>query len=271
MAVHHSTCGTGAGTWLHAPTGNITPLSNDDFNTASLIRFDKPHIDRPTTCPQITSTTTCRQPVNTHLDHTLTCQYGPHRVRRHNRLRDTLATLIFEITGFRPLTEQVLITTAPTHTRTDPLTPTDEDTTPLNRSDITFHTAGPTLHLDVMVTSATSLTALAGTTNATNTPAHAATRAELHKRNKYHPHPVTPAILETHGRMGDTLLDFLRQLTSTLPTPHEQTTAYHHCIQQLSTTLQRSNAETLRAHHATTTATAAALAAVSPAAAATTP
>ena len=123
-----------------------------------------------------------------------------------------------------------------------------------------------------MVTSAVSLTALAGTTNAANTPAHAATRAELYKRNKYHPHPVTPAILETHGRMGDTLLDFLRQLTSTLPTPQEQTAAYHHCIQQLSTTLQRSNAETLRAHHANTAATTTASpAAAPPAAAATAP
>ena len=265
MAVHHSTCGTGAGAWLHAPTGGITPLSNHDFITASLIRFDKPHIDRPTTCPRHTPTNACRQPVNTHLDHALTCQYGPHRVRRHNRLRDALAALIFEITGFRPLTEQLLITTtAPTRTRTVPLQPADEDTTPLNRSDITFHTAGPTLHLDVMVTSATTSTALAGTTNATNTPAHAATLAELYKRNKYHPHPVTPVIFETHDRMGGTLLDFLHQLTSTLPTPHEQTTAYHYCIQQLSTTLQRCNAETIHAHHAYTTAAAAPAAAHPP-------
>ena len=130
-----------------------------------------------------------------------------------------------------------------------------EDDSKLNRSDITFFTATETLHLDVMVTSATTAAALAGATNATVTPGHANTLAELHKRNKYHPHPVTPTVFEAHGRFGETLLDFLRQLTATLPTPTEQIAAYHYCLQYLSTTLQRSNAQTIHAHLKPPTAT----------------
>ena len=112
-----------------------------------------------------------------------------------------------------------------------------------------------------MVTSATTAAALAGTTNATVTPGHASKLAELHKRTKYHPHPVTPIVLEAHGRFGESLLDFLRLLTATLPTPAEQSAAYHYCIQRLSTTLQRSNAQTIHAHLAPTTAPAPAAAA----------
>ena len=99
-----------------------------------------------------------------------------------------------------------------------------------------------------MVTSATTASALAGTTNVAVTPGHANLLAELHKRNKYHPHPVTPIVFEAHGRFGESTLQFLQQLTATLPTAQEQTAAYHHCIQRLSTTLQRYNAETLCAY-----------------------
>ena len=99
-----------------------------------------------------------------------------------------------------------------------------------------------------MVTCATTAQALAGSTGLTAAPGYAATLAELHKHNKYHPHPITPIVFESHGRFGQTTLQFLRDLTATLPTPQEQTAAYHYCIQRLSTTLQRNNAETINTH-----------------------
>ena len=120
----------------------------------------------------------------------------------------------------------------------------DEDATPLNKSDITFPTANETFHVDIMVTSATTQSAHAGAMRAI-TPGLANTQAEQKKRWKYGTHPVTPAVFEAHGRVGDTLQQFLKQLTSTLPTPQEQTSAYYYCLQRLSTTLQRHNATTI--------------------------
>ena len=257
MGVHHSTGGVGAGAWLHAPIKDIIPLSNEHYITAAKMRLDKPHTDQPANCHRTTISSTCNHPDNVHLDHALSCSYGPHRIRRHNNLRDDLVDLIHSTTGHRPLTEQIIATTS-SNTTSNPQQHHDDDSTQLNRSDITFFTANETIHLDVMVTSATTAAALAGTTNVTVTPGHANTLAELHKRNKYHPHPITPIVFEAHGRFGESVLQFLRRLTATLPTPTEQAAAYHYCIQRLSTTLQRSNAQTIQAHLAPTTTPAAA-------------
>ena len=95
MAVHHSTSGVGAGAWLHAPTRDIKPLTNEEFATAARMRLDKPFITQPVNCHRTSTTNnTCNQPDNIHLDHALNCKYGPHRIRRHNQLRDDLANLI---------------------------------------------------------------------------------------------------------------------------------------------------------------------------------
>ena len=145
-------------------------------------------------------------------------------IRRHNQLRDDLANLILQITDQKPLTEQVIL-------QNPAYTSHSHEDTPLNRSDITFYTADSTLQLDVMVTSATTAQALAGSTGLAAAPGYAANAAELHKRNKHHPHPLTPIVFETHGRFGHTTLQFLRDLTATLPTAREQTTSYFCCIQ----------------------------------------
>ena len=244
MSVHHSTCGTGAGAWLHTPIKDITPLTNDECTTAFKLRFDKPRRAHHTSCHRTTSTSTCNQPDDVRMDHALSCKFGPHRIRRHNALRDALAEIIFSVTGHRPLTEQIILTAPPSNAGANH---PDDDTAHLNRSDITFFTASETIHVDVMVTSATTAAALAGTTNVTVTPGHACTLGELHKRRKYHPHPVTPVVFEAHGRLGEPLLEFLQRLTATLPTPREQLSAYHYCIQYLATTLQRYSARTIHA------------------------
>jgi hypothetical protein len=92
---------------------------------------------------------------------------------------------------------------------------------------------------------------LAGADNVSITRGHANLLAEQYK--KYYPLPVTPITFEAHGRFGLTALDFLHQMSKTLPTLREQTTAYHHTIQHLSTTFQRNNAQTINTHLATAT------------------
>ena len=178
-----------------------------------------------------------------------------------------MADIIDTITGHTPLTEQVVITNPP-NTNNSPDEHPDEDTTQLNISDVTFFTADATIHLDVMVTSATTVATLAGNTSATVVPGEANCIAELYKRKRYHPHPITPIVFEAHGRFGGSVLTFLQQLTATLPTPREQTAMYHYCIQRLSTCLQRNNAQTIITHLKTApTATAPTLPAAPPPAA----
>ena len=258
MSVHLSTTGVGAGAWLHAPVRDIVPLTNDEFATATRIRLDKPHTTTPTTCTRSTDTTACHEQDNIHLDHALACKFGPYRTNRHNALRNELTNIITDITGQRPLQEQVINLTPPpppsTTTTNPPQQPTDTQDTPLNRSDITFPTAHETYHLDIMVTSATTKAAQAGAMQSI-TPGIANDQAEHHKRRKYGSHPVTPIVFEAHGRMGDTLHHFLHQLAHTQADPQDHTPTYHYCLQRLATTLQRKNAQTLMAHiHHHTTA-----------------
>ena len=234
--VHLSTTGTGAGAWLHAPTGNITPLSNDEFATAAKTRLDKKHTFDDNICCRANDTSTCSYKDNGHFDHTLTCKFGPYRNQRHNAIRDELANIITDTTGHTPLKEQII------HITNDNNQTTNDDST-LNRSDITFQTPTTTYHIDVMVTSATTVTAQAGATTA----GYPSVLGEQAKRRKYGNHPVTPAVMEVHGHLGETLLQFLTQLSLTLPTQREQTNNLHYNIQRLATTLQRHNAKTIHA------------------------
>lgn len=179
------------------------------------------------------------------MHHALQCQFGPYRIQRHNAIRDVLAEIIQDVTGTAPLVEQLLAGTTPQNqpTHAQP----DEPNARTNRTDLTWHTATAPVHLDVMVTSAFTTASLAGTTASSITPGHAASAAEQHKRQKYAPHQITPIVFEAHGRFGNDTLDFLRQLTNTLPEP-EQASAFHLAIQRLSTTLQLHNALTIQAH-----------------------
>ena len=203
------------------------------------------------------------------MHHPLQCPFGPHRNSRHNAIRDILAKIIRKITGITPLIEQVLPGLAPNRGNVTPPTNghnhPDEMNTTANRTDITWHTATTPIHLDVMVTSAFTISALAGNHVSSITPGFAAEQAEHYKKRKYAPHDITPIVFEAHGRMGNDTLTFLRKLTNTLPEP-EQTPMYHYAVQQLSTTLQLHNAMTIEAHldnhmtpnrhHAATVATA---------------
>lgn len=136
MAVHHSTCGIGAGAWLHAPTNNIVPLTNEHFTDAAKLRLDKPFTPQPTQCHKATTNNTCNKHVNVHLDHAISCGFGPHRISRHNKLRDEMADIIHDITGQQPLTEQLLLTK---HTPPNTRMKTQD-----NSTDPTSHSSPPT-------------------------------------------------------------------------------------------------------------------------------
>ena len=243
MSVFHSACGLGAGAWLHAPMEDIKPMTDDEWRIAALLRLDKPLQQTPTRCTRSTPARTCNCTTNTYLDHALTCQFGPYRVRRHNALRDALAHIIRKITDHEALTEQTLPTLQPPP---DTAHPDDIRETTDNRADVTLLTTTQPIHLDVMVTSAVNPSTLAGR-RAIVVPGINASIGENYKRRKYHPHTVTPIVFEAHGRFGADIAPFLTKLTSALPL-HEQSTAQHYAIQYLSTTLQRHNARTIAAH-----------------------
>ncbi len=234
--------GEGAGTWLHAPKDEILPLSNEHFAIASKLRLNKAQTDNASQCQRRTDARTCNEPVTTQLHHALSCAFGPYRTSRHNAIRDAIATLIRKITGHEPLIEQDI----PPQPHSPGHHP-DDANAHHNRSDVTWHTATETVHLDIMVTSAFTKSALAGNHAASITPGYANGLAEQYKRRKYAPHPIIPVVFEAHGRFGTDTLTFLRKLTNTLPEP-ERHSMYHYALQFLSTSLQYHNARTIQAH-----------------------
>jgi hypothetical protein len=238
MSIHLSTSGVGAGAWLHAPVEDVIPLSNEHFKIAANMRLKKPQTPQPTHCHRHTDTRTCNHHVCPQLHHALNCPFGPYRSARHNAVRDTIAALIQRITGQEPLKEQQLPTQIDSN---------HPDETNMGRSDITWFCATHPVHMDCMITSAFTQATVAGNYASSITAGYACKIGEQHKLRKYAPTPVTPIVLEAHGRVGEETLNFLHKLVNTLPEA-ERTTTYHYCLQQISTTLQRYNARTIEAH-----------------------
>ena len=242
-AQYLSTTGIGAGAWLHAPIGEIHPLTQQEFAIATALRLNKPLQAAYTTCQLHTDTNKCNKPINTHLDHTLTCNYGPHRIRRHNAICKELRDVVHHTTGHVPILEQLVDPSAQA-TTTNAMAIDDQAL----RSDLTISTDSIPIHVDVTVTLATSTTALAGTVAAHVTAGHAAKMAEENKRRHYGKHTITPFALEAHGRWGDDALALLRQLAAHATDPAQRTSNYHYSIQRIATTLQRHNANTIANH-----------------------
>ena len=142
-----------------------------------------PFQQTPARCTRSTPTRTCNCTTNTYLDHALTCQFGPYRVRRHNALRDALAHIIRKITDHEALTEQTLPTLQPPP---DTAHPDDIRETTDNRADVTLLTTTQPIHLDVMVTSAVNPSTLAGR-RAIVVPGINASIGENYKRRKTTP------------------------------------------------------------------------------------
>ena len=249
MAAYHSTGGAGAGSWPHAPTEGITTMSNAHFNIAAKMRLHKAQQDysTPHACQRHTERNACRCTVTPQMQHVPQCAYGPHRNTRHNALRDELAGIIEDITGTRPLIEQILPQTSNNASRPRNH-PDDNSTETTLRADIAMSTANGPMYLDIMITSAFTQHSLAGNHDISCiVPGTAALHAEAHKIQKYAPHTVTPIIFEMHGRVGTNTLGFLRQLANTLP-DSERNGAYHKALQRLGTTLQTHNAKSIESY-----------------------
>ena len=162
-------------------------------------------------------------------------------------MRDELASIIEDITGSRPLTEQLLPQTnnSPTCRTGHPDDNRNETTL---RADIAMSTASGPMYFDIMITSAFTQHSLAGNYDSSCiVPGTAALHAETYKTQKYAPHTVTPIVFELHGRVGVRTLEFLRQLTNTLPDA-ERNGAYHKALQRLATTMQIHNAKSIESY-----------------------
>ena len=159
----------------------------------------------------------------------LTDKTGGAVVRRHDRLRDTLAQILESGTGRPTQTEQVV-----------PAWCTEQRDA---RLDIAYTDDNAyVIHVDVAVVHSLR------SSNAKKAPAlrdgYTCAVEETNKRRLYPGGRLTPTVFETHGRCGDAMAAMLRSVYRGLP-PDERASALGSSWQTLSCTLQRGNAEIL--------------------------
>lgn len=228
-AVWRSGGGPGAGTFLLLPRRPAHRLDDAHFRASVQLRFHAEVLPDGLRCPFSGSESgTCGAALDRCGAHSSTCLRGGHAVGRHDDLRDTLKECL-DVHGAGVVTIEQVTPQA------------REDATAAPRVDLVVcGVSGRTVRLDVAVTHALGVAPMRHRA-AVKTDGAAARLLEDHKRGLYPGVRLTPAILETHGRMGIALLTFIRSAFAHLPAD-ARTAAVVDTYQSLSATLQRRNA-----------------------------
>ena len=157
----------------------------------------------------------------------MSCLCGVWSIRRHDKCRDTLGRC-FDSYGEGPASTEQVVLAACSHGEP--------------RLDLVV--VGPTGHrarLDVAVTDCLTAAAMRSPA-AAKRPGVAASIMEAHKRASHPGVRITPAVVETHGRLGNTLLAFVRSAYAGLE-DMERALAVRDTYRSLAATLQHQNAE----------------------------
>ena len=179
--------------------------------------------------------TLCGKALDSKGLHALTCNCGGGVDRRHNRIRDEIASWLKEQGHEAVRTEQWV----PQWQRTLP-NGTVEDA----RLDVTFRHDGLQLYADIVVCSPVSTDASRTRRNAA-TDGAAAEAAEKGKRRRY-PHPeLTPLAVETLGRLGAVAAAFARRWATR--EPGKRTSAIASFYRRVAAALQQHNGDMLTA------------------------
>ena len=185
IGANSSASGPGASGFLQLPTSNTPIVHNSAFQHAARMRLCRPVCDHGNRCKnKKRDGTECGAAIDKEGKHATTCPCGHALSARHNALRDEIAN-IARRTGLCADIEVLVDFPA---------------IDPENGARVDVRISKPGVQnsdelIDVQVTSTFCV-------EAAGLVGKAASIAESKKRTKYRPAVVTPAILETHGRIG---------------------------------------------------------------------
>ena len=230
--------GAGAGTFLLSPTAETHQLPDTHFHAALRRRL---RIRRCTSgiCRRKYKQTgnLCSQPLDPQELHARTCKVGGAIVRRHDRIRDWLASWISRMMDHEILTEQYVPKWDRVKTNVR-----GEQEVERARLDIVFQGRTGPVYVDIAITEAGTASAQALSQRA-QVDGAAAAHEEREKHWRYPGPDLIPFVVEAGGRMGVSAESFLR---SVVPKDLEDRPAEIAAAKQaLSCLLQLGNAEVL--------------------------
>lgn len=218
--------GFGAASWLSTTTIPELQLDDPTFLSAVAIRMAARVAKPGMTCPLVAGTgRVCGYTLDPQCHHLLPCPSGGALLRRHNHLRDALATVLQSA----PSSQAVYCEQTP-HDR------------PHDRLDLVVHHArGPTW-VDVTVVSPVTVTALQA--GAADYEGITADRAASGKHRTYHALPqLVGFALEAGGRPAAETAQFLHRIAP--PEPAQRSAWLQRAWSLLQVTLQQQQAHLL--------------------------
>ena len=232
-AALRSSGGPGAGLWSNAPVLPNQQLSDAQFSIAMRHRL---HLALPLGNGQCQhrkrNGLTCSAPLDENGFHARCCPAGGWLVRRHDAACAVLGQWCEDVGctlmgGQKPWGEVMLPWAAPRRLGA--------------RMDLVVMAPGAAtpFYVDLTVASALSVEALAEGSGERD--GAAAINAAARKVSDYPNCPVTPFVIEDHGRLGDEALAFIRTLAPI--DPAERSLAIRRLHQSLGATLQRCAAD----------------------------
>ena len=239
-AVTRSAGGKEAGAWIYPPADATTHMPRKHYLTAMRYRAHAPITFTRTSnlCQHTNARRTCHHPLDPQGHHALTCQIGGQPTLKHDHLRDTLHKWLVKW-GYFSQREQ----------RVPELDDTDDQGNARHAILDIYTTINDRQYLiDISVTDAVSDCPVR-TNSRSSTNATAAMEREQQKRTRYQNDPrLMPFVFEVGGRWGPTAEAWIKSVAPTDPT--ERTHDLTHLRYELSTSLQRSNADMIiTAHH----------------------
>ena len=229
--------GSGAGAWMGVPCQQEHYLTDQEVITATRLRICmEVYVDRPVgangmhmTCAHRNQQTVCGAALDLYGRHPLLCRLGGHVVRRHNKLRDTLASVL----------TRVLDTTVHVEQHAPEM---QEDA---RRPDICYlDHRGMRQWIDVAVVTPHARS-LPGRAAMTRVGALCESMAAT-KRRKYNMLSLYPAVMEHLGHMGQGLCTIIRSVHQHAD-PFRRARMIDAAYQTLAAALQRANVTLLAA------------------------
>ena len=225
--------GSGSGAWMGVPSKQAHFFTDQEVITSVRLRMCMEVYTTPSSghvpCMHHNRQTVCGAALDPFGTHALLCRLGGHVVRRHNKMRDTLAGILEEI-----LDSSVHVENHPPEVHED-----------ARRPDISYlDHRGMRQWIDVAVVTPHPRS-LPGQATLTRVGALCESM-EATKRRKYHMLSIHPGVMEHLGHMGSGLSAILKSISKHAD-PLERSRMVDTAYQTLAATLQRANVTLLAA------------------------